>query len=69
MLDCKNQVKRRGWTNQMIADTRNNPFKTGASINKYTGNPVTLYYKDDIHYVAFDDVTGKVIQITKLGDY
>lgn len=33
-------------------------------MNKYTDNSVTLYFVDDIHYVAVDDGTGKVIQIT-----
>ncbi len=60
----KNQVAERGWTNQSIADAINNPVKTGTSINKYTGNFVTAYYINDIHYVALDDVTGKVIQVS-----
>jgi Fe2+ or Zn2+ uptake regulation protein len=43
----------------------NNPYKTGKSINRHNNdNPVTLYYLDDIHYVAVDDVTGKVIQVS-----
>lgn len=62
----KNQVAERGWTNQSIADTMNNPVKTGTSVNKYTGNPVTAYYIDDVHYVAVDNVTGKVIQVADM---
>ena len=66
--DCyhKNQVAGRGWTNESIADAINNPVKVGKNVNKYTGNSVTLYYVDDIHYVAVDDVTGKVIQVADL---
>src|SRR5690606_11621880 len=37
----KNQITERGWTNRKIADTINNPVKTGTSVNKYTGNSVT----------------------------
>ena len=62
----KTQVADRGWTKEMIADTINNPVKTGTSVNKYTGNSVTVNYIDDIHYVAVDDVTGKVIQVADM---
>lgn len=62
----KNQVKTRGWTNESIADMINNPHKTGSSVNKYTGNSVTVYYKDNVHYVAIDNGTGKVIQVSDL---
>ena len=59
----KRQLRKRGWTNEKIADVINYPVKTEASKNKYTGNSVTLYFVDDIHYVAVDDGTRKVIQI------
>lgn len=36
------------------------------TVSKYTGNEVTLYYIDDIHYVAVDNGTGKVIQVADL---
>jgi RHS repeat-associated protein len=62
----KNQVSKRGWTNESIAETINNPVKTGNSINTHTGNTVTLYYKSDVHYVAIDNGTGKVIQVADL---
>ncbi|WP_162515317.1 colicin E5-related ribonuclease [Paenibacillus pinistramenti] len=62
----KNQVADRGWTNDSIADARNNPVKIGTSKNPYTGNDVTLYYVDDVHYVAVDNGTGKVIQVADL---
>ncbi|MEW9992787.1 colicin E5-related ribonuclease [Clostridium butyricum] len=62
----KNQVADRGWTNESIANIRNNPYKTGTTTNKYTGNSVTLYYSDDVHYVAVDNGTGKVIQVADL---
>lgn len=68
MWAYNNQVTIRGWTNDKIADAINNPVKLGNSVNKYTGNSVKLYYVDDIHYVAVDDVTNKVIQIADLRD-
>ncbi len=60
----KNQVAERGWTNQSIAEVINEPFKKGTSINKYTKNSVTVYYVNDTHYVAVDDITKKVIQVS-----
>ncbi|MFB5268840.1 polymorphic toxin-type HINT domain-containing protein [Paenibacillus enshidis] len=62
----KNQVAERGWTNESIANAIENPVKTGTTTNKYTGNSVTLYYVDDVHYVAVDKGTGKVIQVADL---
>lgn len=62
----KNQVAERGWTNEKIADAINNPVKLGESVNKATGNKVKLYFVDDVHYVAVDTGTGKVIQVADL---
>ena len=62
----KNQIVERGWDNQKITETINNPIKTTKGYNKYTKSTVTNYYIDDIHYVAVDDSTGKVIQIADL---
>ncbi|WP_198020503.1 RHS repeat-associated core domain-containing protein [Anoxybacteroides tepidamans] len=64
----KNQVAKRGWTKESIAKTINNPYKITKAVNKYTGNSVTVYYKDKRHYVAVDDGTGKVIQVSDLND-
>ena len=63
----KDQVTKRGWTLEKIANTLNDPYKTTSQhINKYTGNTVTYYYIDEIHYVARDDITEKIIQISDL---
>mgnify|MGYP000871242346 FL=1 len=62
----KNQIAERGWDNKKITETINNPVKTTKGYNKYTKSTVTNYYIDDIHYVAVDDSTGKVIQIADL---
>ena len=63
-----NQVAKRGWTNQKIADVINDPVKTAQTVNKATGNSATAYYVDDIHYVVRDNVTGKIIQVADLND-
>ncbi|MBL6503478.1 hypothetical protein JNE31_03680 [Streptococcus suis] len=62
------QVLDRGWNNQKIADTINSPVKTTSGYNKYTNSSVTNYYIDEIHYVAVDDSTKKVIQISDLNN-
>ena len=62
----QNQVTQRGWSNQKIADAINNPTKTSTSYNEYTGGTVTNYYINDTHYVAVDNSTGKVIQVSNL---
>ncbi len=64
----KGQVAARGWTTEKIANTINNPLKISSSVNKATGNSATLYYIDEIHYVAQDDVTKKIIQVADLND-
>ena len=64
MGDFNKQVVERGWDNQKIADTINNPVKIKKSINKYTGNEAIAYYINDIHYVVRDEVTKKIIQIS-----
>ena len=65
-LKYKTQVADRGWNTDMIADTINNLVKTGTSVNTHTGNSVTVSYINDVHYVAVDDVTGKIIQVADL---
>ena len=67
-VNYSSQVLDRGWNNQKIADTINNPVKTTPGYNKYTNSSVTNYYIDEIHYVAVDDSTKKVIQISDLNN-
>lgn len=62
----KNQVAKRGWTKESIAKVINKPYKIATSVNKYTKNGVIVYYKDKVHYVAVDNGTKKVIQISDL---
>ncbi|MEG2328853.1 colicin E5-related ribonuclease [Anaerorhabdus sp.] len=52
--------------NQKIADAINNPYKVENSVNKFTGNSIKVYYIDDMHYVAIDNVTQKVVQVSDL---
>lgn len=64
----KGQVEKRGWNNEKIANTINKPLKTSSGINKATGNSVTKYYIDDVHYVVQDDYTKKIIQVADMND-
>ncbi|MEG1461950.1 MAG: colicin E5-related ribonuclease [Anaerorhabdus sp.] len=59
-------VSERLRNNQKIADAINNPYKVENSVNKFTGNSIKVYYIDDMHYVAIDNVTQKVVQVSDL---
>ncbi|MCI8271292.1 MAG: hypothetical protein HFG16_03155 [Erysipelotrichaceae bacterium] len=63
-----NQVTERGWSNQKIADTINNPYKVVDSVNTFTGNPAKAYFINEIHYVVIDTITNKVVQVSDLAD-
>ena len=39
-----NQMDQRGWTRDSVKETVNNPYTTRTSVNKATGNSVTIYY-------------------------
>jgi hypothetical protein len=64
-----NQAANRGWSNIDITQTIHNPadVKMGA-VNKANGNPATVYYRSDGHYVVRDDVTGVIVQISDTAD-
>lgn len=62
-----NQAAKRGWPFDDIlyvvstpAQTRSNP----TIINRANNNPVSYYYRADGYYVAIDDITGQVVQIS-----
>ena len=59
-----NQMSSRGWTEQLIRDTVDNPFTTRQSINKATGNPATVFYTEQGSYVIADDITNEIVQIS-----
>ncbi len=52
--------------NLHIALKSNKKMKINVYWSDTTDNPAMAYYIDDVYYVAFDDVTGKVIQIADM---
>jgi hypothetical protein len=59
---------KRGWTDESILDTIDNPALIRHNVNRATGNPATYYYRSDGNYVARDDVTGEIFHVSKIGD-
>lgn len=59
-----NEMNSRGWTEQSVYDTVNNPHTTRISINKANGHPATVYYNANGAYVVVDDITNAVIQVS-----
>lgn len=57
-------MEQRGWTENDIRSTVDNPFTTRTSTNKATGNPATVFYTERGAYVIIDDVTNAVVQIS-----
>jgi hypothetical protein len=62
------QMANRGWTEDNINNTIDSPYTTREALNKATGNSATAYYNEDGSYVVKDNVTGDVVQISKVGD-
>jgi WXG100 family type VII secretion target len=62
------QAGRRGWDEQDISDVIDNPADTGTAVDRSTGDPATVYYGEDGHYVVRNDVTGQVIQVSDRND-
>ncbi|WP_249294473.1 colicin E5-related ribonuclease [Fumia xinanensis] len=59
-----NQMTKRGWTENTVRDTVNQPYTTRVSTNKATGNPATVYYNKSGGYVIIDDVTNAIVQVS-----
>lgn len=59
-----NQMNSRGWTEDLIRNTVDNPYTTRISINKATGNSATVFYTQQGSYVIVDDVTKAIVQIS-----
>lgn len=61
------QVSSRGWNEEMLANTINNPYTTRTALNRYgssAGSPATAYYNQSGSYVVVDDISGKIIQVS-----
>lgn len=59
-----NQMTNRGWTEELVKQTVDEPYTIRASINKATGNPATVFYTQQGSYVIVDDVTKVIVQIS-----
>ena len=55
-------MSNRGWTQQAINETVNNPFTTRVSSNLKTGNPATAFFNKNGSYIVRDNVTGELVQ-------
>ena len=63
-----NQLKKRGWTQESVQDTVDNPYTTRLSKNLATQNSATVYYNKDGSYVILDDITNEIVQISNRYD-
>ena len=59
-----NQMNSRGWTEDLIRNTVDNPYTIRSSVNKATGNSATVFYTQQGSYVIVDDVTKAIVQIS-----
>ncbi len=59
-----NQMNKRGWTEDLIKNTVDNPHTIRTSVNKATGNSATVFYTQQGSYVIVDDITKKIVQIS-----
>ena len=59
-----NQMKKRGWTKELIQETIDNSYTTRESTNLATGNKATVYYNQDGSYVIIDNITKEIVQIS-----
>ena len=59
-----NQMKSRGWTEDLIKNTVDNPYTVRSSVNKATGNTATVFYTRQGSYVIVDDITKAIVQIS-----
>lgn len=59
-----NQMDSRGWTEDLIRNTVDNPYTIRTSVNKATGNSATVFYTQQGSYVIVDDITKAIVQIS-----
>ena len=70
------QMKKRGWTEEAIQETLNNPVRTVKTRDRRwlpgadgpLDDPATAYYASDGSYVVRNDKTGAIIQISNKND-
>lgn len=69
------QMTKRGWTNDMIDDTLNNPERTVQTVDyrhledgSIENDPATAYYYQKGGYVVRNDLTGDIVQVSNRND-
>jgi hypothetical protein len=60
------QISRRGWTNESIQKTIQDPVKTMKSIDLETNEPATAYFCSDNQYVVIGNNSQKLVQVSNL---
>lgn len=61
-------ARRRGWDDLDIIDVIRNPTETKPSTDLRTGDPATVYYRKDGHYVMRNNVTGEIFHVSNTHD-
>ena len=59
-----NQMTQRGWTQDSVRHTIDNPHTTRNATNRATGNQATVFYNKDGSHVIIDNVTRQVVQVS-----
>ncbi len=60
----KRQLEPRGWTQESVQNTVDEPYTTRPSLNRDTNNPATAYFNIDGSHVVRDDITNDIIQVS-----
>ncbi len=58
------QMSSRGWTEELVKATIDNPYTIRVSVNKATGNPATVFYTESGSHIIVDDVTMSIVQVS-----
>ncbi|PIH55324.1 colicin E5-related ribonuclease [Paenibacillus sp. LK1] len=62
------QMKKRGWTEDSIESTVNEPHETSEAENKANGKEATAYFNEDGSYVTVENESGLIIQVSNRND-
>ncbi len=60
----RDQMIKRGWTNELIEKTKKQPFTKREALNKANNNKATAYFNKDGSHIVVDDITKSIIQVS-----
>ena len=63
-----NQMSQRGWTEDTVRSTVNNPHTTRSATNRATGNSATAFFNRDGSHVIVDNTTREIVQVSNRFD-